>query len=171
MPETERKQFVLIKTTPDDVLFTLRSVENPQLTRQIYLTSTHAKQPLPVEWALSILADSVLYTMYKRGLFTFDANDELAALAYERGYLFDNKLDFTPASPQDDALILSILKVGNRTKIEETIKKFGKERVKSVAVANLANLTQNVISVLEKMFGVQLTVDGVSELEMAQENQ
>ena len=161
MPET--KQFVLIKTTPNNVLFTLRSVENPQLTREIYLTKRHPQQPLPAEWALSVVADQRLFNMFKKGTFTFDKPDELAQLAYEKGYWFGEKFDFTPATKDDENLIFSILKVGNRTKIEEAVKKYGKSRVQDVAVAHLDNLTQNVIQLLEKLFGVQLIVDGVDE--------
>jgi hypothetical protein len=112
-----------MKTSPNDVLFTLRSVENPALTREIYLTKKHARQPLPVEWALSIIADQTLYGMFKKGYFTFDDPKGLAKVAYDRGYWFDEEFDFTPASTEDENLIFSILKVGNRTKIEETIKK------------------------------------------------
>ena len=166
----DRKQFVLIKTTPNDVLFTLRSVENPQLTRLVHLTAKHPQQPLPLEWALSVIADQTLYGMYKKGYFAFDDNDALVQAAYDAGYYFDNKLDFKPAKKEDDGLILSILKVGNRTKIESSMKEYGKDRVKDVAIAHVKELTQNVITVLEKMFGVQLTVDGVADLEMAEED-
>lgn len=159
MPET--KQFMLIKTTPNSVLFTLRSVENPQLTREIYLTKNHPQQPLPAEWALSVIADQRLFKMFKKGLFTFDNPDELARLAYEKGYWFGEKFDFKPASKDDENLIFAILRAGNRTKIEETVKTFGKDRVQAVAIAHLNDLTQNVIQFLEKLFNVQLIVDGV----------
>ena len=159
MPET--KQFMLIKTTPNSVFFTLRSVENPQLTREIYLTRSHPQQPLPAEWALSVIADQRLFSMFKKGIFTFDKPDDLALLAYEKGYWFGEKFDFTPATKDDENLIFAILKAGNRTKIEETVKKYGKDRVQAVAVAHLENLTQNVIQLLEKLFNVQLIVDGV----------
>lgn len=168
MPEA-KKQFILMKTSPNDVLFTLRSVENPQLTRLVHLTAKKPQQPLPLEWALSVIADQTLYGMYKKGYFAFDDNDALAEAAYEAGYWFDKKFDFKPAKKEDDDLIFSILKVGNRTKIEEAIKTYGKERVKDVAISRAKELTQNVIQVLEKMFGVQLTVDGVADLEMAEE--
>ena len=161
MPET--KQFILIKTTPNNVLFRLHSVNNPQLVRKIHLTDKHPQQPLPAEWALSVVADQRLFNMFKKGVFTFDKPDELAQLAYEKGYWFGEKFDFTPATKDDENLIFSILKVGNRAKIEEAVKKYGKGRVQDVAVAHLDDLTQNVIQLLEKLFGVQLIVDGVDE--------
>ncbi len=162
MPE-QAKQFILIKTSPNDVLFTLRSISNPALTRQIHLTRKHPQQPLPVEWALSIIADQILYGMFKKGYFTFDRPEELAQIAFEQGYWFDAKFDFTPATKGDENLIFSILKVGNRAKIEEAIQKYGSNRVRDIAVAHLSDLTQNVIQLLEKMFKVQLVVDGVDE--------
>lgn len=157
MPET--KQFILIKTTPKNLLFTLRSVSNPQLTRKIFLTKQRPQQPLPAEWALSVIADQKLFNMFKKGYFTFDRPDELAALAYESGYWFGDKFDFKPASKDDENLILSILKVGNRDKINEAIKHYGKDRVRDIAADNVGVLSQNVIQLLEKIFGVQLTID------------
>ena len=169
MPEA-KKQYVLIKTSPNDVLFTLRNVENPQLTRLIHLTKKTPQQPLPLSWALSVIADPALYGRYKKGYFSFDDNDGLAKAAYEAGYWFGEKFDFEPAKKEDDGLIFSILKVGNRTKIDETIAKYGMERVKDVAINRCGELSQNVIQVLEKRFGVQLVVDGVDE-EMADDNE
>jgi hypothetical protein len=157
MPET--KQFILIKTTPKNLLFTLRSVVNPQLTRKIFLTKQHPQQPLPAEWALSVVADQKLFAMFKKGYFTFDKPDELAALAYEKGYWFGEKFDFKPASKDDEKLILAVLKVGNRDKIQEAIKQYGKSRVRDIAADNVGVLSQNVIQLLEKLFGVQLVVD------------
>ena len=157
MPET--KQFILIKTTPNNVLFRLHSVNNPQLVRKIHLTDKHPQQPLPAEWALSVIASPSLFAMFKKGYFTFDKPDDLAALAYEQGYWFDEKFDFKPASKDDEKLILSILKVGNRAKIEEAIKTYGINRVRDIAVTNVDSLTQNVIQYLEKIFGIQILVD------------
>ncbi len=163
MPEV--KQFILIKTTPNDVYFTIPLVSNPAIKREIYLTKKRPQQPLPAEYALSIVADASLYGLYKKGYFTFNDNEGLAKLAYEQGYWFDEKFDFEPASTKDNDLIFSILKVGNRVKIEETIKKYGDDKVKDVAISHLSDLTQNVIQLLEKIFRVQLTMDNVAELE------
>lgn len=167
MPE-EKKQYVLIKTSPNEVLFTLRNVENPQLTRRIHLTKRTPQQPLPLSWALSVIADPVLYGMYKKGYFSFDDNDSLAKAAYEAGYWFDEKFDFKPAKKEDDGLIFTILKVGNREKIEKAITEYGVDRVKAVAINKCGELSQNVIQVLEKRFGIQLVIDGVDG-EMADE--
>lgn len=160
----EVKNFVLIKTTPGEVFFTISSVSNPALKREVYLTNKHPQQPLPLDWALSIIADPSLYLMYKKGLITFNDNDSLAKIAYESGYLFDDKYDFTPASQEDDKTILAALKAGTKSKIDESIKNFGADRVREVAIANLGSLTQNVIQVLEKTFNVQLVMDNVAEL-------
>ncbi len=161
---TEVKNFVLIKTTPGEVFFTISSVSNPALKREVYLTNKHPQQPLPLEWALSIIADPSLYLMYKKGLITFNDNDGLAKIAYEQGYLFDEHYDFTPSSQEDDKTILAALKLGTKAKIDECIKKYGADRVREVAIANLGVLTQNVIQVLEKTFNVQLVMDNVAEL-------
>jgi len=161
----EVKNFVLIKTTPGDVLFTISSISNPALKREIFLTKKHPQQPLPLDWALSIIADQSLYLMYKKGVFTFNDNESLAKIAYQQGYLFDEGFDFKPASVNDEKDILAALKMGTKSKIEAAIKDFGAEKVREVAVANLGGLTQNVIQVLEKTFNIQLVMDGVLEEE------
>ena len=166
MPEA-KKQYVLIRTSPNDVLFTLRNVENPQLTRLIHLTKKTPQQPLPLTWALSVIADPALFTMYKKGYFSFDDNEGLAKAAYDAGYWFDAKFDFKKKKKEDDSLVFAILKGGNREKIDAAIAKYGMERVKDVAINKCGELSQNVIQVLEKRFGVQLVVDGVDE-EMAE---
>ena len=163
MPEI--KQFILIKTTPNNVYFSIPLVSNPAIKREVYLTKQRPQQPLPVEYALSIVADPSLYALYKKGYFTFNDNNALAKMAYEQGYWFDEKWDFEPATTEDSNLIFSILKVGNRTKIEETIKKYGVDKVKDVAVSHLDELTQNVIQMLEKVFKVQLVMDNVADLD------
>lgn len=158
------KQFILTKTSPSDVFFVISLISNPAVKREVYLTKQRPQQPLPAEYALSIVADPGLYTLYKKGYFTFNDNEGLAKLAYEQGYWFEPSFDFEPSSPKDVDLILSILKVGNRAKIEETIKKYGEDKVRDVAIANLSGLTQNVIMLLEKTFKVQLTMDNVADL-------
>lgn len=89
MPEI--KQFLLIKTTSSDVYFSIPLVSNPAIRREVYLTKKRPQQPLPVEYALSIVADPSLYSLYKKGYFTFNDNAALAKMAYEQGYWFDEK--------------------------------------------------------------------------------
>ncbi len=161
---SEVKNFVLIKTTPGEVFFTIPSITNPGLQREIYLTNKHPQQPMPAEWALSIIAEPSLYLMYRKGLITFNDNEGLAKLAYEQGYLFDEKYDFKPSSKEDETIIYAALKAGTRAKIEESIQTYGADRVREVAIAHLGTLTQNVIQVLEKTFGVQLVMDNVAEI-------
>lgn len=157
MPE-ENKNFILIKTSPNDVFFVLHPVSNPTLSREIYLTRRHPKQILPLDWALGIVADNALYNMYKTGKITFDKNDELAKAAYDAGVWFDEHFDFAPAKETDNDDILKVLKLGVRTQIENCIKKYGEEKVKNVAIVHLSELTQGVVSKLESIFKIQLTM-------------
>ena len=98
--------------------------------------------------------------MYKNGYFTFSDTVALTKAAIENGVYFDEILDFTPAKPDRTKEIAEILKSGVRSKIENAVKTYGADMVKSVAISQVANLTQGVISMLEQMFNVQLTMDG-----------
>lgn len=157
---SEIKNYRIIKTIPGTVLFDIHPVSNPSLTRRIVLNKKNPQQILPQDWALGIFADSGVYSLYRKGAFTFDDNDSIVTKAFEAGVYFDEKLDFTPAKPDQESFIFEILKSGNREKIMKTIQDKGEDVVKQVAIANAGELTQIVIRMLENIFKIQLTVDG-----------
>ena len=154
------KIFKLQKTVPGNVLFTLHPVSNPALAKEIYLTNRQPSVMLPADWALGIFASDGLYTMYQKGVFTFDNNKALAKLAYDQSLFFSEDLDFTPIESNNVEIIKNILKTGNRKAIEDAIEKYTKERVKEVAISCVKELSMGVVNMLEGIFHVQLVVDG-----------
>ena len=154
------KIFKLQKTVPDNVLFTLHPVSNPALAKEIYLTNRQPSVMLPADWALGVFASDGLYTMYQKGVFTFDNNKALAKLAYDQSLFFSEDLDFTPIDSNNVEIIKNILKTGNRKAIEDAIEKYTKERVKEVAISCVKELSMGVVNMLEGIFHVQLVVDG-----------
>ena len=150
--------YILTKTSPNDVIFTLHPLSNPQLSKIIRLTKRMPKQALPEDWALGIFFDTSLYDMYKKGIFTFDRNDDLVKAAVANNVYFDDSLDFTPAKETLERDVLTILKAGNRSNILKAIDKHGKDFVKDVAIANVSELTNAITSMLEEMFKISLTV-------------
>lgn len=154
------KIFKLQKTVPGNVLFTLHPVSNPTLAKEIYLTNRQPSVMLPADWALGVFASDGLYTMYQKGVFTFDNNKALAKLAYDQSLFFSEDLDFTPIEFNNVEIIKNILKTGNRKSIEDAIEKYTKERVKEVAISCVKELSMGVVNMLEGIFHVQLVVDG-----------
>lgn len=154
------KIFKLQKTVPGNVLFTLHPVSNPALAKEIYLTNRQPSVILPADWALGVFASDGLYTMYQKGVFTFDNNKALAKLAYDQSLFFSEDLDFTPIESNNVEIIKNILKTGNRKSIEDAIEKYTKERVKEVAISCVKELSMGVVNMLEGIFHVQLVVDG-----------
>lgn len=154
------KIFKLQKTVPGNVLFTLHPVSNPTLAKEIYLTNRQPSVMLPADWALGVFASDGLYTMYQKGVFTFDNNKALAKLAYDQSLFFSEDLDFTPIDSNNVEIIKNILKAGNRKGIEDAIEKYTKERVKEVAISCVKELSMGVVNMLEGIFHVQLVVDG-----------
>ena len=150
--------YIITKTSPNDVLFTLHPLSNPSLSKVVHLTKRMPKQALPEDWALGVFFNSNLYNMYKKGLFTFDKNDELVKAAIANNVYFDEVLDFTPAKETIERDILTILKAGNRSNILKAIDKHGKDFVKDVAIANVSELTNAVTNMLEEMFKISLIV-------------
>ena len=59
-------------------------------------------------------------------------------------------------------VVLGILQKGVRLDILNAIKKYGDELVRDVAIKNTDRLTQSVISMLENLWKIQLTMDGAS---------
>lgn len=151
--------YIIKKTTPNDVLFRLHPIDNPQLTKLIYLNSHQKQQSLPENWALGVFFDEQVYNMYKKGLFTFNDNDGITKAAFENGVYFDDKLDFTPAKDEDLDAILAILKTGKRSEIVSACDKYGAAKVKDVAIVNCNDLTTAVVSMLEQLWNIQLTMN------------
>ena len=156
---SETKVFKIKKTTPGNVLFILHPISNPMLTKEIYLTDRRPFQFLPMDWALGIFMDDGNYRLYKKGMFTFENNDELVKAAYEAGVYFDEKLDFTPVKEDNDKEILAILKSGNRSSIDKAIKDFGRDLIIKVAASNVDNISTGVVRMLESLLKVQLVID------------
>ena len=155
----ETKVFKIKKTTPGNVLFILHPVSNPMLTKEVYLTDRRPFQFLPTDWALGIFMDDGNYRLYKKGMFTFENNDELVKAAYEAGVYFDEQLDFTPVKEDNEKEILAILKSGNRASIDKAIKDFGKEMIIKVAASNVDGLNTGIVRMLESLLKVQLVID------------
>lgn len=156
---SDQKVFKIKKTTPGNVLFILHPISNPMLTKEIYLTDRRPFQFLPMDWALGIFMDDGNYRLYKKGMFTFENNDELVKAAYEAGVYFDEHLDFVPVKEDNEKEILAILKSGNRASIDKAIKDFGRDLIIKVAASNVDNLSTGVVRMLESLLKVQLVID------------
>lgn len=157
--ETIVKNFVLVKTTPNDVLFRLHPIDNPSLTKKIHLTKAAPKVALPINWALGVFFSEEVYNMYRKGLFTFNDNEAIVKLAVEQGVYFDDTLDFIPAKPDDGKVIEDTLMKGNRANILNCIKTYGEDRVKEVAIAKVNTLPLTIVKMLENIFKVQLVME------------
>lgn len=159
----EVKFFKLQKAVPGNIIFTLHPVSNPTLTKEVYLTNRQPSIMLPADWALGVFVEDGLYKMYEKGIFTFDNNDILVKMAYNQSLYFSEELDFKPVKAENVETIKVILKGGNRKAIENAISTYGEERVKEVAYTYVSELSTGVVSMLESMFKVQLTMDGGAE--------
>ena len=156
---SENKNYKIIKTYAGTVSFLLHPISNPMRTLYVRLTDEHPVQPVPLDWALGVFADSGNYALYENKKITFDDNDDIVNEAFNAGVYFDDKLDFKPAAPDYSAKILDTLKAGSRQAIMKLIETEG-DNVKTVASTHINELTQGVIQMLEKALGIQLIVDG-----------
>ena len=153
------ESFVIKKTIESDVLFILRPLSNQSITKIVHLTNRIPQMALPEDWALGVFFDPSVYAMYQKGYFTFDRNDALVKAAQAAGVYFNDELDFTPADTTAIDDVLKILKKGNRSEIMKAIDKYGKDVVRDSAIAHADDLTQGVVSMLEGIFNIQLTLN------------
>lgn len=156
---SENKFFRIIKTTPNQVMFILHSVSNPSLSKLVRLTDRIPEQTVPVDWALDLFLNEENYQLFKKGCITVNDIEALKNAAIEAGVYFGDELDFTPAKVDDMKNILEIIKAGNRAKILKAIEQYGEDKVKTVAMSNVKDLTSGVIQMLEGVFKIQLTMD------------
>lgn len=152
------KSFIVKKVVPGNVFFTVSPMSNPSIRRVINLTERTPQQVLPLDWVLGFLMDQGNYTLYRKGVITFDNNDELSKIAVENGVWFE-ALDFTPAEDDRAAKLLVTLKAGNRPAIKLAIDKYGKDFVADVASHNIDQLTTSVVTLLESLLETQLVID------------
>lgn len=156
---TEKRNFVLSKKVAGDVFFTISPASNPSVTRQIYLTNRIPKQSLPVDWALGVFMNPGVYEMYKKGVFTFDDNKAIQKIAQENGVYFDD-YELDESETKDNSTeILKVIKSGNRSKIANAINTYGKNVVKDITIANVSSLPSGIVSLLEELLGIQLTIN------------
>ena len=158
---SENKFFTVKKSVPGDVLFVLSPLSNPTISRVIHLTNRMPQQNLPLDWALGIFLDPGLFGLYAKKVITFTDNEGMIQAARDAGVYF-GEIDFTPTTGNEPAEILGILQKGVRLDILNAIKKYGDELVRDVAIKNTDKLTQSVISMLENLWKIQLTMDGAS---------
>lgn len=153
------KTFRMKKLVPGDVILAVHPFSNPELKKVIHLTKRNPYQVLPLDWALGIFMDDANYNLYKKGYITFENNEALVKAAYEAGAYFDDQLDFTPATEDNMDVIFEMISSGNRAKLQEAVKKFGREKVLAIVIEKRDELSMGVIQMCEGFFKTQLIID------------
>ena len=151
--------FVITKTRPGSVYFTLHPVSNTTQTRVIKLTPQLPSTRLPKDWALGVFLDANVFRLYEKGYFTFgNQTEEIKKAAVTEGVYFGNDLSNIKDNSNAEADCLKVLKGNSRQLLIDFIKK-DRELVAMVARDHINELTQGTISTIEKELGIQLTVD------------
>lgn len=161
---SEQKIYRITKNIPSDLLLAISPLSNREITKTIYLTRKMPTANIPLDWILGIFLDDGLYSMYKKGYFSFDNDAEIIAAAKEANVFFDEDdlklvINKKPEEKDFSKAILTTLKAGFRPKIEELFDKYDKEMVVSVASMNANQLPYAVIQMIEQKYGIQLIAD------------
>lgn len=159
--ENQIKLFTIKKTKPGTIMFRLSPLSQPQISRVITLTDRVPQQTLPLDWCLGVFVDQSNFQMYKKGYFTFTDNQAAIQAAKDAGMFFDDmEVDFVPAEKDITPEILAILKRGVRTEIMGLVDKYGRDNIEKVATRSYSQLSTSVVTLLENILHVQLTMDG-----------
>lgn len=157
------KYVTITKTCVGSLTFNL---VNPMTNaRQIIDIPSDAKtRVLPLEWAALVYADSAsgAYKLYKNGYFAFDNKDVVYKYALDHGYVIGDVENVVTVDSKYLDNILDDLKNGRTPKLKTIIE--GSEKglldVVQIAREHVSELTQGVISWVEKIAKIQLLADG-----------
>lgn len=154
--------YVITKTRPGNVFFSLSPIDNSSQTRIIKLTDHMPSTRLPREWALGVFTNDSVFTMYEKGYFSFgDKSAAIKNAAVEEGVYFgtDSENFVIKDNIGNDAKILETLKNSkSRSEIVDLAKKYP-EDVVLIARDNVDDLPTGTIKTIEDTLKVQILVE------------
>ena len=162
MSEVNVKETIrMINTTPNLIIFNLSPYDNPSNVRIIKLGASNTNKviTMPISLALGVFTNNEVYSLFKKGYFTFSDVNKLVQAAKEADLYFADNLDFVPADEKTNDTILTQLMKGNRAAIESAIKDYGKDKVMDIAKANIDKLTIGVKQMLEQTLKVSFSLN------------
>lgn len=154
---TEQAVFYdIVRVRPGTLVLNLPSYDSTAQNRKVVIPYNVEKVRVPRMYALGIFVDGTLEQMYKEGSFRVEPSkqfeEEVAAIFFP----VENKANVLP---QDK--VLELLTKGNRVRIKELAAESDVNRtiILTVAREHIGEIPSSMIADLEKMFGVELTVE------------
>ena len=147
-----------IKNVKGGLCLTIPSYDSSVAERVFDIPYNQQEVRVPRTYALGIFVNPTLQRMYEEGYFSVEPRKEFEADVAE--------LNSTPASQKvkvvEDGVIVEALKRGNRVKIKEILSQgvVNKDNVITLARENVSDISLSMLEFLEKLLGVELTVDG-----------
>lgn len=154
----ELKAVAFKKTTPNTIILTLHSIDNPDIKRTIVFSNRLPRLTLPISIALGIFTNPYAYNLLIEKKLIIDSHaQEFFDLAEQEGVFVNDPAERVAiiGAKDDSPEILTALKSGIRSNIDAWVKK-DESKVKEVAIAHRNELTAPVLKMLENTFHIIL---------------
>lgn len=111
---------------------------------------------VPRQFALGIFTDGTLTKMYEKGYFKVEPAAQFNKEVESIYYPVEDKIEIV-----EDTVILTALTKGDRVKIKQIIAsgEVNKQKVVILARENINNISTSMVRDIEKILGVELTVE------------
>jgi hypothetical protein len=113
---------------------------------------------IPVNYAVSILNDYTIKNMLNNNMFEIENIEDLIKESESRLYIApsEEEVQVLTEKKRSDALLLTILRGGNKAKIQELFNSADKERALDIAIANAKSFSMDLIESIESIVGMAL---------------
>ena len=161
----ERKFYTIRKTTPNRLIFTVASFEDPNKKITIDLTRLRPERRIAKEFAFGLLTDPSLLDLFRSKSFTIIEGKDFLTAATEAGAYFEddelNELVTKPANDPTNDILAAFGKASLQNKYDELEKKYSREVLLDVAAKYANTLPMSTLRFLETKLKVQLIEDVV----------
>lgn len=137
----------------------LQDVDGVMAPRWFMMDHNVPRIGVPLNYALSLFIDANVEYTFKKNAFEVEGIADLVKIAEERGYIAvsEEEVKEIVAPKRNNAMLLSILKGGDTTKIKALFASADKERALDVAMSNAKVLSRDTVALIESIVGMAIT--------------
>ena len=146
----------IVKLCKGGLALDLPAFDASSNNRQIMLDWNVPKVRVPRQFALGIFTNGTLTRMYEQGYFKVEPAAQFEKEVETIYYPVEEKIEIV-----DDATILNALTKGDRVKVKTVIAsgEVNRQKVITIARANINNLSTSMVRDLEKILSVELVIE------------
>ena len=146
----------IVKLCPGNLSLDLPAFDASSNNRRVMIDWNVKQVRVPKQFALGIFTDGTLTRMYEQGYFKIEPAAQFEKEVESIYYPVEEKVEIF-----DDATVMTALTKGDRVKVKTMIAsgEVNRQKVITLARANIGNLSTSMVRDLEKILAVELTVE------------